>query len=296
MRRALALAIFVLFINQAHASDKKSQSIVLEKKGMTPERVGQLLTILRSDLNEDNRLHAAEELGRLDGSRYPEIIPLLIETLRNDPKPAVRAEVVDSLTKIRPITQEAGKAIETAKEDGSFKVRWHARSAARAYHNAGYQDQDKKIASTISKPASSTSRAESDPAPTPSSGNWLSNLVSRPSAPPQPATATLPPPAAAPETKQSSGWLYHMIAKPAPAANMPNGTEPPLATPEPGIIRANPEASGQPATTNPFADIRSAPAVPIVQPQIPAPAAPQIPVVPVLPSKPGESGPNLGPN
>jgi hypothetical protein len=296
MRRALALAIFVLFINQADAGDKKSQSIVLEKKGMTPERVGQLLTILRSDLNEDNRLHAAEELGRLDGSHYPEIIPLLIETLRSDPKPAVRAEVVDSLSKIRPVTQEAGKAIEAAKEDGSFKVRWHARSATRAYHNAGYQDQEKKIASAASKPAPSASRVISDPAPTTSSGGWFSNLVSRPSATPQPTTATLPPPAVAPEPKQSGGWLYHMIGKPAPDTKMTNGTEPPLAAPEPGIIRTNPEASGQPATTNPFADIRSAPAVPIVQPQIPAPAAPQIPVLPVLPSKPGESGPNLGPN
>ena len=71
MRRALALAMFVLCINQASAGDKKP---------MTPERVGQLLTILRSDLNEDNRTHAAEELGKVDGSHYPEIIPLLIET------------------------------------------------------------------------------------------------------------------------------------------------------------------------------------------------------------------------
>ena len=101
MRRALALAILVSFIGFAHAGDKKP---------ITPERVGQLLTILRSDLNEDNRTHAAEELGRVDASHYPEIIPLLIETMRSDPKPAVRAEVVDSLAKIRPLSKEAGKA------------------------------------------------------------------------------------------------------------------------------------------------------------------------------------------
>ncbi len=275
MRRALALTILVLFINQAHAGDKKSQSIAVDKKGMTPERVGQLLTILRSDLNEDNRLHAAEALGRLDGERYPEVIPLLIETLRSDPKPAVRAEVVDSLVKIRPITQEAGKALEAAKEDGSFKVRWHARSAARAYHNAGYQDQEKKIASITSKPGASTSRTKSDSAPNPPSGSWLSNLVTRPSATPQPAPATLPQPVAASEPKQSSGWLYRMIAKPAPAAKTANSMEPPLAAPEPGILSTSPEAIGQPATANPFADIRSAPAVPVVQPQIQAPAAPR---------------------
>src|SRR5882724_8127271 len=145
MRRALAFAVLVLCMNRAYAGDKKA---------MTPERVGQLLAILRSDLNEDNRTHAAEELGRVDASHYPEIIPLLIETLRTDPKPAVRAEVVDSLAKIRPVTKEAGKALEAAKEDGSFKVRWHARNAARTYHNAGYQEQEKKVvaAAPQSKP------------------------------------------------------------------------------------------------------------------------------------------------
>jgi hypothetical protein len=278
MRRALALAIFVLCINQAHAGDKKP---------LTPERVGQLLTILRSDLNEENRTHAAEELGKVDGSRYPEIIPLLIETMRSDPKPAVRAEVVDALAKIRPISKEAGKALDAAKEDGSFKVRWHARTAARVYHSAGYQEQEKKVASTSPKAMPSANRSSSESGPSAPSGGWLSSMMNKPSSAQAPMTAQPQQTVASPDQQQSSGWLYKMIAKPAPATKLPATTEPPLAAPEPAIINANPEPSALPTGTNPFANIRSAPAVPVTQPK-PVPTTP-FPIVPQLPSKPNDS-------
>ena len=285
MRRALALAILVSFIGSAHAGDKKP---------ITPERVGQLLTILRSDLNEDNRTHAAEELGRVDANHYPEIIPLLVETMRSDPKPAVRAEVVDSLAKIRPLTKEAGKALEAAKEDSSFKVRWHARTAARVYHNAGYQEQEKKVASTPAKPTQVPTRGAPEPAPTGQSSGWLANMFSKPS--PAPAPVAPPPPATIPQTPQSGGWLYHMIAKPAPANKLPGtSAEPPLAEPDPALLRVNPApATQQQPTSNPFANIRSAPAVPATQPQ-PAPISPY-PIIPVLPAKPEKSDSNLIPN
>ena len=286
MRRALALVISVSFIGLAHGGDKKP---------ITPERVGQLLTILRSDLNEDNRTHAAEELGRVDANRYPEIIPLLIETMGNDPKPAVRAEVVDALAKIRPLTKEAGKALEAAKEDGSFKVRWHARTAARVYHNAGYQEQEKKVASTPAKPIPTPTRSTPEPAPTGQSGGWLSNVFGKPSSP-APAPVTPPPPATVSQTPpQTSGWLYHMIAKPAPTNKVPATTaEPPLADPDPSILRVNPEPPTPQPGSNPFANIKSAPAVPATQPQ-PAPLSPY-PIIPVLPVKPEKSDSNLIPN
>jgi hypothetical protein len=288
MRRALAFTIFVLCMNQAYAGDKKP---------MTPERVGQLLTILRSDLSEENRTHAAEELGRLDASRYPEIIPLLIETLRTDPKPAVRAEVVDSLAKIRPLTREAAKALDAAKEDGSFKVRWHARNAVRAYHNAGYQEQETKVAVSGSPSVQTTTKVVEAPS-SPQSGGWLSNLIHKPAqTPAQPVVSKPVPPVKAPESSQSGGWLYNMVAKPNSTAKAPKPTsEPPLAPTDGAIIRTTPESGNFPVTTNPFADIQSAPAAPATRAQPPAPPAPQTPVIPVLPSKPGRSGTNLLPD
>ena len=170
MRRALALVITLVLVGGARAGDKKA---------LTAERVGQLLTILRSDLNEDNRTHAAEELGRADGNRFPEVTVLLIEALKSDPKPSVRAEVVDSLAKIRPVTKEAGKALDAAKEDGSFKVRWHARTAVRVYHSAGYQEQEKKVAATPSKSASSAPQFSAESAPVRQSNGWLGNLIGK---------------------------------------------------------------------------------------------------------------------
>ncbi len=288
MRRALALAITVLFIHQAQAGDKKTV--------VTPERVGQLLTILRSDLNEENRAHAAEELGRVDGSRYPEIIPLLIETLRSDPKPAVRAEVVDSLAKIRPITKEAGKALDAAKEDGSFKVRWHARTAVRTYHSAGYQEQEKKVAGTPSKAQAQPvvvygpdgMPVQQSVTPVQQSGGWLANLKSKQIVSPDPVVSKPQPQPAT--DNQSGGWLYHMLAKPASPKNQVMPTEPPLAgSTEIVIPRSSPTPVIQSTGGNPFADIPSAPATQPAKPKT-SPYMPQTPVVPVLPSKPNDGG------
>jgi HEAT repeats len=285
MRRALALVVAVLFISQAHAGDKKSV--------ITAERVGQLLTILRSDLNEDNRVHAAEELGRVDGSKYPEIVPLLIEALKSDPKPAVRAEIVDSLAKIRPLTKEAGKALDQAKEDGSFKVRWHARTAARVYHTAGFPEQDKKIAGVPAKQTPSQPAFTSETLPAPQSGGWLANLRSKPASSSD-TIVTKPQAQAQPaptESTQSGGWLYHMLAKPSTAPKTSaTPVEPPMAQSNEIVFpKSDPPPAIPTGGTNPFTDIRSAPATQASPPKV-SPYMPQAPVVPVLPSKPADGG------
>jgi hypothetical protein len=62
----------------------------------------------------------------------------------NDPKPAVRVEAAESLGKIRPVTQEAGWALEQAQEkDSSWRVRTKARYALMGYHWAGYHSDPK---------------------------------------------------------------------------------------------------------------------------------------------------------
>jgi hypothetical protein len=235
MHRPCTIALVVIvggLVGGAVAADKKPLSL---------ERMGQLLTILRSDLNEDNRAQAAQELSRADGAQYPEVASYLIEALRHDPKPAVRSEALESLVRLRPITAQAGKAIDAAKEDASFKVRWKARTASRTYHAAGYQDPG----------------SEKKPAP----------------APAPPKTASSAP--AAP----TGGWLYKLMAKPSadPARTSPSQTQqPPLADPFPGAAEPvpAPSLSAPIPVPNPFEGLKSPPAAP--QP-IPAPVVPKLP-------------------
>ena len=64
---------------------------------------------------------------------------VLIDVLRNDPKPGVRSEAAQSLSKLRPVSQPAGHALEQAMQnDASMRVRLQARSALLMYHWAGF--------------------------------------------------------------------------------------------------------------------------------------------------------------
>ena len=232
MRRACIIFLVVT------ACAPVSHVAAADKKPLSLERMGQLLTILRSDLNEDNRAQAARELSGADGAQYPEVASYLIEALRHDPKPAVRCEALESLVRLRPITTEAGKAIDAAKEDGSFKVRWKARTASRTYHAAGYQDPgaEKKAAT--------------------------------PPAPPSPKTASSSP------ATPTGGWLYKLMAKPNsdPARTSPYQTpQPPLADPFPGAVEPVPPPSFPAPTpaSNPFEGLKSPPAAPAPTPVMP---------------------------
>jgi hypothetical protein len=103
------------------------------------ERVPQLLVILRTDSEESKRVNAAKELGEFDPKAFPAIIPILIQALKQDPKPSVRLEVVETLAKLRPVSQEAGVALQSALEDASWRVRWQARQSLWSYRLAGYK-------------------------------------------------------------------------------------------------------------------------------------------------------------
>jgi hypothetical protein len=103
------------------------------------ERVPELLNIVKSDGDEHKRAIAAEELRQYDPKLFPEIVPALIDVLMNDSKPSVRAEAAQTLGKLRPVTREAGLALEQAvAKDGSMRVRLQARSALLQYHWSGY--------------------------------------------------------------------------------------------------------------------------------------------------------------
>jgi HEAT repeats len=103
------------------------------------ERVPTLIATLRVDADERKRSSAAEELKQYDPAMFPEIIPTLAEAAQHDSKSGVRLEAIQSLAKLRPITQRAGAAIEQATHDDSMRVRMQARTLLWQYHLAGYK-------------------------------------------------------------------------------------------------------------------------------------------------------------
>jgi hypothetical protein len=116
--------------------------ILFGKKPAKPspnERVPELLMIVKTDGDEHKRVNAAEELRQYDPKQFPDIVPILIDVLLHDPKPSVRAEAAQSLSKLRPVSQQVGWALEQAvSKDPSMRVRLQARSALLQYHWAGY--------------------------------------------------------------------------------------------------------------------------------------------------------------
>lgn len=120
---------------------------IFKKKATKPnpaERVNQLVMTLKTDQDEDKRESAAAELRQFDPKTYPEVIPVLIESLQNDPRPAVRMEAAQSLGRIRPISQQAGWALEqAASKDSSWRVRTQARTSLWYYKIFGYRSEGK---------------------------------------------------------------------------------------------------------------------------------------------------------
>jgi hypothetical protein len=103
-------------------------------------RVPELVSILKADKDADKRGKAAEELREYDPAVFPEIVPALLEALASDAAPAVRIEAAFSLSRLRPVTQNVGEALEQAvAKDSSMRVRLQARSALLQYHWAGYR-------------------------------------------------------------------------------------------------------------------------------------------------------------
>src|SRR5262249_19964833 len=98
------------------------------------ERVPQLVVILQTDHDESKRASAAEELRNFDANAYPEIVPALADAAMKDPGTRVRMEAVQSLAKIRPVSQRAGWALEqVVAHDPSTRVQWQARAALVQY-------------------------------------------------------------------------------------------------------------------------------------------------------------------
>ncbi len=114
------------------------------KKPTPMERVPELLALVKSDGDESKRAAAAQELRMYDPNQFPMIVPVLVDVLLTDAKPSVRAEAAQSLGKMRPITQQAGMALEQSlANDASMRVRLQARSSLLQYHWSGYHSARK---------------------------------------------------------------------------------------------------------------------------------------------------------
>lgn len=180
------------------------------RKANPDERVPQLLATVKSDGDESKRAAAAQELRQFDPLRYPLIVPVLIDVLVNDQKPGVRAEAAQSLGKMRPISQQAGMALEQALgSDASMRVRLQARSSLLQYHWSGYRStrKDDLLSQTKEPPLA----AKAPPIISTTTGRLT----------PQPA----------PGTRTTSGYQF-VPAAPAPLPTppvQPTSKEPPLA-------------------------------------------------------------------
>lgn len=104
------------------------------------ERVPELLLQLKTSQDEGERTAAAEELRQYDPKSFPDVIPGLIDALGRDASAAVRSEAASSLGRLRPISQQAGYALEQAQNnDAAVRVRLSARQALLQYHIVGYR-------------------------------------------------------------------------------------------------------------------------------------------------------------
>lgn len=138
MRRlALMLLITFLFTWSAPANAQLFRS---KPKAPPAQRIGELIVQAKSDPDERKRAAAAGELRDFDAKEHPEVVSILADVARNDTKPGVRQEALDSLARIRPVSIIAGQTLEhAAAKDDSWKVRWQAKSALVRYQLAGYQ-------------------------------------------------------------------------------------------------------------------------------------------------------------
>lgn len=228
------LFLLVLVVQLSWARPASAGIFFHKSKPDPAQRVPELIGILRGDANDSKRESAAEELRQYDPKTFPEIVPVLIQALQSDSKAAVRSEAAQSLGKLRPISQEAGMALQmAASNDAALRVRLQARTALLQYQISGFRSkssgaelsptsQEPPLASPVEAPPVIT------PMPTPS------RIA------PVPATAT-------PSASKASPPLTS-VARPMPAGTPSS----PLVPTDPPKLRAPPSPDDGPVLNAPF--------------------------------------------
>ncbi len=251
------------------------------------QRVPELLTTLRGDPDERRRANAAEELREYDIKAFPEIVPTLAESAVRDTKSSVRSDALSSLSRIRPVTNVAGKALEhAAANDSHWPNRVQAKSALIRYQWSGYSSQAPEVAKKEGKAPL--------PSPVSSSSSPLPKITTiAPPAPVFPPVGTLttqerpmpqsyPMPAPIPQPYRPLPTAATQPYRPLPTA----ATQPPMLTPpvlmQPPVIApqpysAEPPLQFKPATPQtteiPLIDLN-----PVLNPTPQSPAPPPLPL------------------
>lgn len=101
----------------AYCGTVQAQGLLRKPRTNPAEQVPFLIKTLSSDLDERRRADAASELRDYDPKTFPEIVPALIEALKNDSSIPVRREAANSIGLIRPISQMGGYALEQAENN-----------------------------------------------------------------------------------------------------------------------------------------------------------------------------------
>jgi hypothetical protein len=241
-------ALLPLLLVPALLADPVHAGIIFGKKPPKPEpqqRVPELIAIARTNGDENRRIEAVEELRTYDPTLFPQIVPTLVEILMHDKKPGVRAEAASSLSKMRPVSQQAGQALEYARDnDPSMRVRLSARTSLVSYKWDGY------------KPGRKDER--------PLVGTQEPPLAGPEASPPPPAINTLPPP---PSTTRPVAVqpVSQPTLQPVPRSTPTQlpVTPPTITTPSStgstgssGGYRPLPSGPSQPAQTPPPANIK----------------------------------------
>lgn len=267
-----------------------------KKKPPPSERVPELIGVIQSDGDESKRAEAAEELRQYDPAAFPSIEPVLIDALLKDRKAGVRSEAAQSLSKLRPVSQDAGQALEKAlHNDPSMRVRLQVRRALLEYHWAGYRSGSgtPPLEGTAKEPPAATGtagRLVPQPVPSPNTGQTVPARYPTAFKPTTQEPPLAPPPAEKPPVQQTGPQLPPPDAEPVATAppNAPETEAPVATTPRPApVTPASPPPIGAPATPV------SAPAPSNPQPAPPParlPAAPAGSATPV----PIADGPALG--
>lgn len=302
-RTAAALALLAAVSDGARAELPKFEiprlGIFRKKKDdppATPPQQGQpqaeqpkaaklaAVDVLKADLDEKKRIAAAEGLRGVDPRTHPDVMPALMTSLQQDPSAAVRAAVAETIGKLKPVSAEAGAALETVvTADPSDAVRKAAQQALWEYHLNGYRSASAGALSQTAEPPLAKPKTKAvtpPPAPKPPIPVVLTSKT-----PTTDVVATPPPPAPRPITTGiGKGAIY------------PQTIEPPLAKPKAPVAVVKPveaapaipvpEKKAEPPAPTPEKKAET-PAIPVPMPMppdgIPVPPPAFVPTIPPPP-------------